>query len=339
MIWRLFRRTADVEPAEVVGGAAAGLGGLGDPRRPILAALDQLGLPWRETRAALAERYGVQPHPAYRWEVVETPGRPVSGLLWPMSVQMLPQFLRGFPPGRLSSVASWGDDAEENIQRAAEEVGRLLGPAHVHTRYNTRTCEWRAGAASVRLVSWPPELQTSRLTNSAHARDPRIIKGCHVEVETGFRPSPTTEEEVWLESFSPLGSIRGDRLMQRKDVVDLAPPEAQIAFVREPGRHLKKTFGLVGASSDRQALIFCHTQLYLARASSIEAFRVERLLAAKGGGGSYLDVICRTGEADCPTKRLRIHSADEPDALNDSGAALAGFFGAPFQLAEPYPDV
>ena len=120
--------------------------------------------------------------------------------------------------------------------------------------------------------------------------------------------------------------------MQRNDVVDLAPPEAQIAFVREPGPHLKKTFGLVGASSDRQALIFCHTQLYLVRASSIEAFRVERLLPAKGGGGSYLDVICRTGEADCPTKRLRIHSADEPETLNDFGAELAGFFGAPFQL-------
>lgn len=301
--------------------------------------MDRLGLPWRETRATLAERYGVRAHAAYNWDVVEVPGRPVSALLWPMSVQMLPQFPTAYPAGRFSGAASFSDDADMNIKRAAEELRVLLGPAAIQTQYNTRRCEWQAGAAALRLTCWPAALQTNRLHNTAHKREPRLITACHVEVTTGFRPPASPQEDAWLRSFTPIYAIRGDRRMRREDVTGLAPAEAQVAFVREPAPYLARTYGWVGASSDRRALIFCHTQLYIVPVRAIAGFRVERLLPAKGGGGSWLDVLCKTAEPAWPKATLKITSADEPDALNDFGARLASYFDKPFELGEPTPDV
>ena len=171
-----------------------GLDGIADARASIRSVLDRLGLPWRDTRAALAERYGVRAHAAYSWNVVEVPGRPVSALLWPMSVQMLAQYPAGYPAGRFSGAASFSDDADLNIEGAAEELSVLLGATTIQARYNTRQCEWRAGAASVRLTCWPAALQTSRPHNQAHNREPRLIAACHVEVTTGFRPAASPQE-------------------------------------------------------------------------------------------------------------------------------------------------
>ncbi len=313
--------------------------GHGDARASLWAALDRLGLPWRETRAILAEHYGVRAHAAYSWDVVEVPGRLVSALLWPMSVQMLPQFPTAYPAGRFSGAAFFGDDAELNIQRAAEELRLLLGPAPITTQYNSRRCEWQAGAAAVRLTCWPPELQTGRLHNPAHKREPRLVTACHVEVTTGFRRSASPQEDTWIRSARPIGPVRGDRRMRREDVVSLAPYEAEVAFVREPELYLATTYGRVAASADRRALILCHTQLYVVPVKAITAFRVERLSPAKGGGGSWLDVLCETGEPAWPRAALKITSADEPDALNDFGARLAAHFDKPFELGELTPDV
>jgi hypothetical protein len=37
---------------------------------PIHQLFDDLGVPWRSSRAALAERYGIRQHPAYRWDII-----------------------------------------------------------------------------------------------------------------------------------------------------------------------------------------------------------------------------------------------------------------------------
>ena len=308
-------------------------------RAALLAALDELGLPWRETRAALTARYGARPHPAYQWDVVEVPGRPVSTLLWPLSMQVKPQFSPDYPAGRFSSAAYYGDNAYKNVERAAKTMSALLGPTRPAVRNNTYQCGWRAGATCVRLTSWPPELQSPKLTNPSHEREPRLVTACHVEVVTGFRPTPSPQEEAWLSSFLAITPIRGDRRMQAEDVANLAPMEAQVEFVREPEDHVARTFGLVGASADRRALIFCHTQLFVLPVAVTAAFRVERMLPAKGGGGCWLDVICTTGDPDWPSKRIKIHSADAPDALNGFGAELAAYFRKPFELGKPSLDV
>ena len=308
-------------------------------RAALLAALDELGLPWRDTRAALMARYGARPHPAYQWDVVEVPGRPVNTLLWPLSMQVRPQFSPGCPAGRFSSAAYDGDDAYKNVEQAAKEMSGLLGPARPAVRYNTYQCEWKAGPTSVRLTSWPPELQSPKLTNPAHAREPRLVNACHVEVVTGFRPTPSAQEEAWLSSFTAIAPIRGDLRIQPEDVAGLAPMEAQVEFVREAEGYVTRTFGLIGASSDRRALIFCRAQLYVIPVDVIATFRVERLLPAKGGGGSWLEVICTTGDPDWPRKRIKIHDADAPDALNGFGAELAAYFRKPLELGEPQLDV
>jgi hypothetical protein len=45
----------------------------GSNANPIHAVLDAAAIPWRPTRAELAERYGTRPHPAYHREVIEMP--------------------------------------------------------------------------------------------------------------------------------------------------------------------------------------------------------------------------------------------------------------------------
>ncbi len=66
---------------------------------------------------------------------------------------------------------------------------------------------------------------------------------------------------------------------------------------------------------------------------------MERLLPAKGGGDSWLEVECRTGYAARPTKHVTITRAGKPDALNENGAAIASAMGKPFVLGEPGYDV
>ncbi len=301
--------------------------------------LDEIGLPWRDTREALAARYGVQSHRAYGWDVVETPGRPVDGLLWPLSAQLFPGFSPHLPAGRFSSAISFGADARENIKIAAEQMGRWLGKAGVERRYNTLQCEWRSGAAAVRLTSWPSELQTAKLANPAHDREPRLASACSLEIQTGFRLQPTDQEQGWLHAFAPFGSVRGDRRMTMEAVKDLSPPESQVEFVREPEPFAAATFGWVGAPPGRQALIYCHTQLYLIPADKLVAFKVERMLPAKGGGGSRLVAVCLTDYTQTPRKELTVTDADDPEALNTFGAELAAIYAKPFTLGDHTYDV
>jgi len=66
---------------------------------PIHQLLDAAGVPWRDTRASLARRYGIQRHPAYDWEAIEvaTPRPILEGLLWPLTVSVRDLFSPHLP--------------------------------------------------------------------------------------------------------------------------------------------------------------------------------------------------------------------------------------------------
>jgi hypothetical protein len=303
---------------------------------PIHLILNAAGMPWQSSRAALAGRYGIRRHPAYQWEVIEIDTRQpvVKGLMWPLSVQAFPQFSPHMPATEFSGVTYFGDDARENLRRTANELAPKLGEARIADRHNTVHCEWTFGAAAISLTSWPPDLQRGPMGNNpAHRRDPRLVTSCHVAINTGFRKAASAEDLMWLTSFVPVDRIRVDDRMTPDSIREVPAEQSELEFVREPVADLTRLFGFVGHSADRAALIFCHAQLYLVPMAAVIGFHVERVLPARGRGGSRLYVECRTDYQSLATKRLKLSAADGVEDLNDLASAISAATDRPFDLA------
>ena len=306
----------------------------------IHALLDAIGLPWWSPRAALEDRFGVTVHPAYQWEVIDiTTARPiVDGLLWPLSTQVSPMFSPHLPATEFSGVVWFGDDARQNLERAHAQLTAALGPTRIEQRYNTVRADWRAGAASVSLMVWPPALQSFKGSNPAQDRDPRLVAGCHIGVETGWRPALSGRERAWLASFVPIADVQAQYSPEPAHPADTAATQSELEFVRTPDLDLTPLLGKVGHSADGEALIFCHRQLYVVPMSEVAGFRVERMLPAKGSGGSWLEVACRTDYGDGETKTLTVSAAPGADDLNDLAARVAAAAGKPLVLGDYHYD-
>ncbi len=294
---------------------------------PVHALLDAAGIPWREPRAALIDRYGVSLHPAYEWKVIEIPAAEplVEGLLSPLSVQVMPMYSPRFPATSFSAEVWFVGDARANLRRTAEQLEGRLGPAQIEERNNTVECQWRFGSSLVRLMAWPPDLQDARdpHDNPSHEREYRLETACHLYIETGFRPSPTPQELAWLESFTPVDRIRIDHETPADSSFTSPAEQSELEFVREPAPEHGRLAGQLGLSADREALIFCHRQLYVVPLADVLGFHVDRTLPAKGGGGSSLSVECRSPDGDPDTKTLWIAAGDGADDLNALAARIA----------------
>jgi hypothetical protein len=304
---------------------------------PIHVLLNAAGVPWQASRAALAGRYGVRPHPAYQWDVIEIDTLPpvVKGLMWPLSVQAFPQFSPHLPATEFSGAAYFGEDARENLRLTAKQLAPRFGEARIADRYNTVHCEWTFGAAAVSLTVWPADLQRGPMgSNPAHRRDSRLVASCHIAINTGLRPAATPEELAWLSSFVAVDRLRVDDRMTADSIRTLPAEQGELEFVRAPVAELKRLFGFVGHSADRAALIFCHAQLYLVPMAAVVGFHVERVLPARGRGGSRLQVECCTDYERLATKRLKISSADGVEDLNELAAAISAATGKPFELGK-----
>ncbi len=297
--------------------------------------LDELGVPWRLSRAELAKRYGVRRDAAYGWKVIEIATPDLKNLIRPLSAQVFPQFSKAFPAVDFSGFSSWGSDVRENVRRTADQLTRWLGPAEAGNRHNTFRCEWSFGPASVALLGWPDDLQRGpRLKNSAHDRDRRLATACHIWIKTGFRPAASVIERGWLDSFEAIRPIAVAHDQTAEAVHNAAAEQSELEFVREPGPELANIFGHIGRSADGAALIFCHAQLYVIAAKDVLGFDVVRMLPAKGGGGSRLYVECVAHDRGAKPKRLFICSGDEPDGLNNVAAEIAEAFGKRCKLGD-----
>jgi hypothetical protein len=317
-------------------------GGTNGCGNPIHNLLDQAGIPWRNTRRTLEDQFGIEKHPAYDWDVINLSADAdlVGGLLYPLSAQAFPQFSTAYPATEFSSVCYFGGDERKNIHKAAEQLAKKLGPAPVAVKYNTLYCEWQFGAAMVSLTTWPADMQRGpALNNPAQAKDPRLAKGCHLRIQTGFRPPPTPIERAWLDSFVPISGLQVPRNIDPSGLATTPAHQSELEFVREPGVELENVFGKLGLSADRAALIFSLAQTYIVPVADLVGFRAERIQPAKGPGGSYLQVECRTHYDGPPTKELTICSSDGPDDLNELTQKIAAATGKPFSLTEYYADV
>jgi len=299
---------------------------------PILKALTAAGVPWEIPRSELAARFGVQPHPAYQWEVIaiQTDRPIVDGLLYPLSAQVFPQFSQHLPATEFSGVTYFGEDARKNLELTAKQLMGRLGSVKIADRYNTIHCEWNFGAASISLLGWPPDLQRIPMNNNpAHKRDPRLATGCYVAIKTGFRLKPTAEELVWLNSFVPLHAIDVGPDATPDSPRTQAAPQGELEFIREPVAGSDRIFGFVGHSADGAALIFCNAQLYLVATDRITKIYVDRVKPAQGRGGSSISVECTTDYDAVASKELKITRATGIDDLNALGAQLAAATNKP----------
>lgn len=303
---------------------------------PLLEYLTAIGLPWQSSRASLADQYGIRPHAAYTWDVIEieTPRPIVNGLLWPLSVQVFSQFSPHMPATEFSGVTYLDKDARKNMQLTVGQLIPVLGKGERTGSSNTIGHKWAFGPASIELIVWPPDMQRGPIINPAHAREPRLKTGCHVYIKTGFRPRATAQEKALLDSFIPVAQVFKAQPTPRP-TRDLPVPQHELEFIRLPEENCGPQCGWLGYSADRSALIFFGHELYLIPMEDVLQFQVARILPAKGGGGSWLEVTCRCNYTSQKTKTVTLCSGDRADELNDLAATVANAMGKPLVLM-PY---
>jgi hypothetical protein len=295
---------------------------------PIIGLLTAAGIPWQSTRQELADRYGIRGHPVHGWDVIEIPSvKPlVSGMLWPLSALVMPQFAPRLPVVEFSS-ETWFDgnsrdnNSRGNLRRTARQLEPQLGKARIVKHYNTMQCQWTAGAATLSLTAWPPEFWAGyHLVSPGY--DPRLRVACHLRIDTGFMLPATPQELAWLSSFEPIAPI----------VATPAVRELQLEFIRAPAAGSPEMIEQAGTSADRAALIIYGKQLYIVPAADIIRFRVERRLPANDSGRSWLMVDCHANYDGLETKTLWFATAPGADDLNGLAAELAGAIGKPVVL-------
>ena len=284
------------------------------------------GVPWQMPRKELAVCYGIRRHPAYDWDVIEiaTSAPLVSNLLWPLSAQVASQFSPHLPATSFSSATFFAENSRDNLRRTAMELEPALGRARIVERYNTVRCEWNAGAASLRLTAWPLDLQEGLPhDNPSHKREPRLATACHLDIDTGFRLRATDAEVAWIKDFVPVSPIHGP---------SNPVSEYDLEYVRESVAGSEAVAGRIGVSADGGALIFAQSQLYIVPMTDVFGFNVQRMTPAKGSGGSWLDVKCRTQCEGLTHKSLFIRQAPGADDLNALATALGKLTKKPVAL-------
>lgn len=308
-------------------------------RNPIHGLLDAVGLPWRESLAALESRVGVSDHPTFAEPVLFFPNVTlVPGLLWPVATgawRQPPDDRRTALPAVAFSAYVWlSADARANIERTAESLAERLGPTTISQFGNVLGGGWAAGPARIRLTVWPPELQEPGGFNVYTAREPRYREACHVSIHTGFRPPLTDEERRCIDEFTTLAALHGGATTE-PELRDTPSIGHALAYVREPPERCGHLLRQVGHASGPRALIFCSEQLYVVPAADIVSFRAERVLPARGSGGSCLHVNCGPPDAAGDPTSIQIDAGPGPDDMNDLCVACGRLFGRPAVLL-PY---
>lgn len=303
---------------------------------PLQANLSRVGFPWQFTRQELAAKFGIRKHAAYGWDVIEIASdRPlVDNLLWPLSAQVFPQFSPNMPAAHFSGVSYVSDDARENLRAVVSQLQPILGPGKSTSVSNCVGHRWYFDDGSVELHAWPPELQRGRINNPAHEREPRLKTGCHVQIDTGFRLPASVQERGWVESFVPIARLP-ELPISSGDSHFAGTPQHELEFIRRAEPNFKNMQGSIGCSADRSALIFQAPELYIVPIADVRQFRLARVLPAKGGGGSWLQVECSCEYDRQLTKSLTICAGRGVDDLTDLGTMIAAGVGKRLEVL-PY---
>lgn len=303
---------------------------------PLHAYFNREGFPWQITRLELVAKFGIRKHPAYDWDVIEiaSDNPLVDNLLWPLSALAFPKFSPNMPAAQFSSVSYVSDDARENLRAVVSQLKPILGPGKSTSVSNCVGHQWYFDDGSVELRAWPSELQRGRINNPAHEREPRLKTGCHVQIDTGFRQPASVQERAWIESVVPIASLP-ERSIPSEDFHFPGTPQHELEFIRRAEPNFRNMPSGIGCSADRSVLIFHTAELYIVPIADIRQFRLARILPAKGGGGSWLQVDCSCEYDRQMTKSLTICAGRGADDLTAVGTMIAADVGKRLEVL-PY---
>lgn len=307
---------------------------------PLHRLFDAWGLPWREPRAVVEAREGTRRDPLYGQDAMFVSGAAtLPDVLQPWNAGVFERFAPTLPITRFSAMTWTCDDAEANLRQIAAHVAKWIGPAPIGPEYNIEICRWQAGAAGLQLMTWPPARQSPGLSNDTHAREPRLRTAVRLTATTGFRLPLAPREAAWVRAFHPVATVASQRTVAPDRIADTAPAETELEYARTPGDHVTRIANRIGHPPDLAALIFCTHQLFVIPREDVLGFTVTRLHQAKGPGGSYLEVRCRTPCPDVPDKTLYLTQSPDPDGVTALGQTLAATFDRPCDIGPLYADV
>lgn len=312
------------------------------PVMKIAELLDDCDFPWRMPRRELIARFGIKPHAAYSWDVIEVEsGLPlVEGLIYPFYAQPKADFATDLPAVYFAGTTWFGQDARKNFRRTVDALACKLGKPELDSASNTIGCIWHSGAASIQLTIWPEDIAHPPGPNPAHARDPRLAAACHITIRTGFKPPLSNAERAELETIKPFADLAWGNHFAAASVLARPAEDYELEFVREPPGDMVPFFRKIGLSADRSTLIFCHDQLYVVPVIRIIGLLHVRLEPARGPGGANLYLTCTPADPGTPTKSLRVDAKDGggPSVLDGFATMLAAKLGVPVAVETGYDD-
>ena len=317
----------------------------------IQALLDTLGLPWRESMATLAARYGVQPDTWLQSHVpvvmldLEPP--PLPGLLRPLLFHFDPDHDASLPPATFMGYIWAGkrvsllprDWARQSLALARQALEPALGEPEPDDTSNTYGWRWQFGPSQISIICFPPLLQHEGMlgnSNSVNKAEPRTKTACHVTIETGYRPPCTEAERAAIAAFIPALPLGGT---EDPAIVGTYPiSQYTLHYVREPVPGFERTVGHLGRSADGRLLIFATSELRIVPIEDAQAIEVERIRPARGSGGAYVSLRCARPGATPRRIQLFGENGAPPDALNEHAERIAEWIGIPCILHEYQPD-
>jgi hypothetical protein len=300
--------------------------------------LSNLNIPHMDSISDLKSRFGVRKSRFYGFQdvvVIEDSIPIVPQQVLPFEFSSLgdPDLL---PPAEFSTLLGGSTDARDNHRRAVEDFSRSFGnPTKNDSKSNTIGDTWLFGPSSLRIITWPPELN-KRSVNPSHEKHPELRTLCHLIVANGYRPQLSDREATWIRLAIPFVSNRiqalhfGDSIFQgsHKGIYRWLPANMQSGSA------------IVGRTPDLEAFIGIHgdTAIVVPK-GSIKSFHLDRVLPARGPGGAllYLEYVDAFSSIN-RQRRIQIISGAEPRSLDEVAESITKLFGAELSIGEHLDD-
>lgn len=292
--------------------------------------LDAIGVPWRDSYAALAERFGVVPDgDTGRARVIRiSSARPfMRGMLYPLQVRAGSHIEPDVPAGTFETRVSFALGAEGNLRQAVLLLQPILGNGEAQ-EYGRHI--WRYGRSYVEIERGDDLGQPE--PNHAPPRDPRLQAACLLTIHNVLRRLPDAVDLAALSSFIPI--LQFDQGLQHTLIYKPSLMD-QWDYLREPGPEHARLYRWVGWSNDRSTLIAFNNELFLIPIDDVISVNVTRILPARGGGGSTLYLVCRSMRSDSHRRWIEVANGSRADDLSELAACIAQAIGRPLELG-PY---
>ena len=250
--------------------------------------LNHSHIPYQQSLAALAARNGVRKSGYYDWNIVEMiAAKPLLqqqvGLVWCNHNEAEPDLL---PPHLLTAFVGGTTNARANHLNAVDALSQTLGnPTADRFASNTLCHTWTFGPLTLKVTTWPPELNDFR-DNPSIQHHPELATYAHLGLLNSICPPTTAAEAEWLRDVVPFQHQSGVR--------------PQACFGDEwfmPGRSLRRDLPprlfarkySIGRSAGNTAIVVVRDASCLIVARDIiTAVRLENMLPAKGRGGASI---------------------------------------------------